>query len=315
MQDVAETLSREIITLNFNSMKKDRFNNGFYAALGTPTDTGGILAEEAFEKEIELMIASGTAGLLCMGSMGRMESIRDSEYPKVAEKCTAFVKGRVPVLVGVMDCSAARVIDRINALGNMEIEGVVATAPFYSKVSIPGIVNFFRIISEKSRYPVFIYDLPSVTQSSITKEILEQLMVVKNIRGLKTANLNMILDLKRNNSLREDFSIFFSGLDSFDAAIKAGIKKNLDGMFTCTPFNSKRMYGHIEEEDAEDISGYLNNILRLRNIFLKEDVLAAYSFAMELLGCPGIYHCDYSLPVSGKLKEEIFSCMKSIKEI
>jgi hypothetical protein len=34
-----------------------------------------------------------------------------------------------------------------------------------------------------------------------------------------------------------------------------------------------------------------------------------------LLGCPGNYHCDYADKVSDKLKESIYSCMKSIKEI
>ena len=59
----------------------------------------------------------------------------------------------------------------------------------------------------------------------------------------------------------------------------------------------------------------LNNILKLRNLFIKENVLAAYSYAMELLKCPGNYHADYALPISGELKEEIVDLMKNINEI
>jgi dihydrodipicolinate synthase/N-acetylneuraminate lyase len=289
--------------------------NGFYPALGTPTDDNGKLVEKSFAKEIELMIASGAAGMLCMGSMGKMESIRNSEYPKIADKCVKVVSKRVLVLIGVMDCSVNRVLDRIESLGNTGIDGVVTTVPFYSKVNAGSIINFFTLISKKSKYPVFIYDLPSVTQSPVTADILKYLMKIKNIKGVKTANINMILDLLRNNQVRSDFSIFYSGLDSFDAAIQSGIKRNLDGMFTCTPYNSRLMYEDIENGNAKKISEHLNNILLLRNIFLKEDVLAAYSYAMELLGCPGNYHCDYAEPISGKLKEDIYKCMKDIKEI
>jgi 4-hydroxy-tetrahydrodipicolinate synthase len=244
-----------------------------------------------------------------------MESIRNCEYPKIAEKCAKQVSSRVPVLVGVMDCSIARVLDRIAALGDIDIAGVVTTVPYYSKVSSKSIINFFTYISKRSKYPLFIYDLPSVTQSPVTADILKQLMKIQNIKGVKTANINMILDLMRNDQFRSGFSIFYSGLDSFDAAIQTGIKRNLDGMFTCTPNNSRMMYEDIEKGYTKKISGYLNNILKLRDLFLEEDVLASYSYAMELLGCPGNYNCDYADPVSARLRESIFTCMKDINEI
>lgn len=293
----------------------NQMKNGFYPALGTPTDDNGKLIGTSYTKGIELMIASGAAGMLCMGSMGKMESIRNREYPKIADRCVKVASKRVPVMVGVMDCSITRVLDRIEALGNIDIEGVVTTAPFYSKVSASGIVNFYTQIAKKSKYPVFIYDLPSVTQSPITADILKPLMKIQNIKGMKTGNINLILDLLRNEQVRPDFSIFYSGLDAFDAAIQSGIKRNLDGMFTCTPYNSRMMYQNIENVNAKKISEHLNNILSLRNIFLKEDVLAAYSYSMGLLGCPGNYHCDYAEPISEKLKEAVYKCMKDIKEI
>lgn len=290
-------------------------NNGFYPALGTPTDDNGILNESSYAKGIELMVSSGAAGVLCMGSMGVMATIRNSEYAKTAQLCVDTVAKRVPVMVGVMDCSVNRVFDRIKALESAGIDGVVATAPFYFKLSAGEIVNFFEMVSKHSKYPVYIYDLPSVTQSPITREILDPLMKMHNIAGIKTANINLILDLFRNNPVRDSFSIFYSGLDSFDAAIKLGIKRNLDGMFTCTPYNSKMMYKNMEDGDEVKISYHLNNILSLRNTFLKGDIFPAYSYAMELIGCTGNYYPDYDKPISGKLKEEIFECMKLIKEI
>jgi dihydrodipicolinate synthase/N-acetylneuraminate lyase len=289
--------------------------NGFYPALGTPTDDSGILNETSYAKATELMIASGAAGVLCMGSMGNMVAIRNSEYAKTASVCVKTVAKRVPVMVGVMDCSVNRILDRIEALNNIEAEGVVSTAPYYYKLNAGEIINFYTMLSKYSRYPLFIYDLPSVTQSPVTKDILMPLMKIQNIKGIKTANINLILDLMRNNAVRSDFSIFYSGLDSFDVAIKSGIRKNLDGMFTCTPYNSKMMYEDFENGDDLKISRHLNNILNLRNIMLKGDIFPSYSYAMELLGCPGNYHPDYDKQVSDRLKEEIFNYMKLIKEI
>jgi dihydrodipicolinate synthase/N-acetylneuraminate lyase len=296
-------------------MSVKEMKNGFYPALGTPTNDDGKLIEASFSKGIELMIESNAAGVLCLGSMGNMAGIRNSEYSKTASLCVKTVAGKVPVMVGVMDCSINRVLDRIEALKDIKIDGVVTTSPFYYKLTQGEISYFYTILAKKSKYPVFIYDLPSVTQAPITKDTLIQLMKIQNIKGIKTANINLILDLMRNNEVRNDFLIFYSGLDSFDAAIKSGIRRNLDGMFTCTPYNSKMMYENFETGDGVNISGHLNNILTLRNIMLKEDIFPAYSYAMELLGCPGNFHPDFNTQVSARLKEEIFNYMKAIKEI
>lgn len=290
-------------------MKKE-----FYPALGTPTHLDGTLVKESFGRQIELMISSGAKGALCMGSMGNMASLRDCEYPSIAQYAFDVVHRRIPLLVGVMDCSISRILDRIDSLKDLEIDGVVTTVPFYYPLKPNEIVRFFCELAKKSKFPVYIYDLPGVTQSPMAISQLNVLIKEKNIVGIKTGNLNLIMELYRNNlMIRDDFSAYYSTLDLFDVAIKAGVSRNLDGMFTCTPFNSQRMY---EEQSSEsEIFESLNNILKLRNLFIKENVLAAYSYAMELLKCPGNYHADYALPISGELKEEIVDLMKNIHEI
>jgi len=296
-------------------MTARKMEDGFYPALGTPTDNEGKLNADSYNKQIELMLDAEASGVLCMGSMGKMSSIRDREYPNIAKVCTNTVSGRVPVMVGVMDCSVQRVIDRIEKLGDIKIDGVVATVPYYYIVNQGEIVNFFEMLSARSGCPVYIYDLPGVTQSPITPKILETLAGKPNIKGIKTANLNLILDMERNARLSDDFSVFYSGLDTFDIALNSGIGKNLDGMFTCTPYNSKRMYRGGPDTDPRMVQEFLNNIIRLRNIFMKGNIFSAYSYAMELLGCPGNYQADYDLPVPDNLKDEINEFMKEVEEI
>jgi len=287
---------------------------GFYPALGTPIHLDGTLVKESFGRQIELMISSGAKGALCMGSMGNMASLRNSEYPGIAKYACDVVHHRIPLLVGVMDCSISRILDRIDTLKDLEIDGVVATVPFYYSLKPNEIISFFSELAKKSKFPVYIYDLPGVTQSPISVSQLESLINFKNIVGIKTGNLNLIMELYRHNLMtRDDFSVYYSNLDLFDVAIKAGVSRNLDGMFTCTPYNSQKMYA--KQNSELELFESLNNILKLRNLFIKENVLAAYSYAMELLKCPGNYHADYALPISGELKEEIVDLMKNINEI
>ncbi|RIJ46647.1 dihydrodipicolinate synthase family protein [Maribellus luteus] len=296
-------------------MINKKMKDGFYPALGTPTNAEGNLMVNSFGKQIELMIESGAKGVLCMGSMGKMASIRNSEYSNVAVQCVKVVKQRLPLMVGVMDCSVSRVLDRIEALGNIDIDGVVATVPYYHKLNAGEIVSFFRLLSVKSKYPVYMYDLPPVTQSPVSFGVMEALADIPNIKGIKTANLALIQEMQRKNYRHDDFSVFYSGLDLFDMAIHAGIGKNLDGMFTCTPVNTGKLYKSADEGSLDECSRYLDNILLLRNTLVKGNIFSAYSYAMELIGCPGNYQADYDVPISETLKLEIYDVMKEIKEI
>ena len=76
---------------------ENELKDGFYPALGTPTDQDGKLVSESFDRQTELMIESGAAGVLCMGSMGKMATIRDREYPLIAKRCANIEIGRAHV--------------------------------------------------------------------------------------------------------------------------------------------------------------------------------------------------------------------------
>lgn len=289
--------------------------NGFYPALGTPLDADGNINKESYIKQINIMTESGASGLLCMGSMGNMTSIRDDVYPDVAEICVEANAGRLPVMVGVMDNSVTRVMDRIYALGDLEIDGVVATTPYYYKSTDQQIINFYTMLAEESYYPVYIYDLPSVTQSPVTESVLLTLMGDENIAGIKTANYNMLQKVISDGNVPENFEILYSGLDTFDVAQRNGITKNLDGMFTATPQNSRLMYECASKKDDKGVTEHLTRIIKLRNEFVKSSVFTAYSYAMNLLGMPGLYQPDYHGRVEADAMDGIKNCMKEVGEL
>ncbi len=283
--------------------------DGFYTALGTPLNKDGQLVEESFKKHIEMQITAKASGLLCMGSMGNMIGVKDSEYYNIAKTSEVQNKKRLPLMIGVMDNSIIRVLDRINTLENLDIHGVVATTPFYYRVNQTQIINFYNNIANQSKFPLYLYDLPGVTQSPINSNTVLKLMKNKNIKGIKSGNMNLISEIMRSNKLVDGFDLLYSGLDTFDIALEGGITKNLDGMFSCTPINSEKMYY------GNNPSKYLNKILTLRNIFIKHGVLNSFSYAMELLGMPGRYHEDYSLNITNEAKVEIKEFMERINEV
>lgn len=289
---------------------------GFVPALGTPLDHEGNLCADSLKKQINDQIEAGAVGLLCMGSMGMQACIRQDVCPQVARTAVEAAAGRVPVFIGAMDVSIARAKERMAAMEELDIAGFVFTAPYYFACSKDQMMNFFRQVAAATKHNVLLYDLPSVTQSKITYDmVLELLRTVPNLAGIKSADLQMFRKLKLNPEVPEDFIMVYSGLDTFDIAYKWGIDKCLDGMFACTPVNTGAMFRAMASGDFETAATCLNNIVALRDAFLGWDLWPAFSATMNMLGYEGSSCPDYCSPLKESYLPEIRNMLVRIGEL
>ena len=291
-----------------------KLEKGFYTALGTPLTENGELVPDSLKKHIEQQIEEGASGLLLMGSMGIEAYVKNSAYAEIVKVGVAANAGKLPLFVGVMDNSIAKVMEKIEMIGGADVTGVVLTTPFYSLLNFEQLVNWFTTIADRSPYPVYLYDLAVVTKMKITLPLIDKLIAHKNIKGIKTADWEMIQAIGRKYP-DADFECLYSGLDSFDYANMMGITKNLDGMFACTPKNGRRMYDCVNAGDLVGARKYLDNILLLRDTMLKYGLMYCFTYCMNLLGCEGNFHQDYCLPITDEAKEVMEATMKQIGEI
>ena len=291
-----------------------KLEKGFYTALGTPLTEDGDLVAESLRKHIDQQVAAGASGLLLMGSMGIEAFIKNSTYEKVVKVGIEANAGRLPLFIGVMDNSIAKVCEKIDMIKDADIEGVVLTTPFYSMLNFEQLVNWFTTVANRSPYPVYLYDLAVVTKIKITLPLIDKLIGHKNIKGIKTADWEMIQAIGRKYP-DADFACLYSGLDSFDYANMMGITKNLDGMFSCTPANARRMYDCLDNGDFAGARKYLDNILHMRNTMLEHGLMYCFTYCMNLLGCEGNFHQDYCSPIGDASKKVIEDTMREIGEI
>lgn len=291
--------------------------SGFYSAVGTPLDEKGHVIAESLKRHVEDQVEAKAAGLLVMGTMGIQAAIKNSEYVKVAQMAVDVAKQRCPVIVGVMDNSIGRVLDRIESLAGLQIDGVVATMPFYHKLDQSEASQFFQRVAAESPFPVYMYDLPSVTQSRIEPGTAAHLMTVDNIAGIKTGDLTTARILQRmQQEKNQDFNIFFSGLDLFDVAYGYGLTKQLDGMFACTTKTTVQLYKSLETGDWAVVGRCLDDILLLRNTFVEVGVFRGFSYAMNLLGFAGRFSPDYvAAELDERGQELVKACMRQLKLI
>ena len=289
--------------------------SGYVPAVGTPLDKDGNLCVESYKKQIDDQIRHGAIAILSMGSMGIQPYLRTGVCAEVAKAAVEAAAGRVPVYVGAMDCSIARARERMAAMEALDVAGFVLTTPFYYKCTPQMILNYYKGACAGTKHQFLMYDLPVVTQSKITYGIVKELIrTVPNLAGIKSADLNMFRMLKLDSEVPADFLMVYSGLDNFDIAYKWGIDKCLDGMPSCTPVNSGKLFAAMAQGDYDKAAEYLNNIIALRDFFVARDLWPSFSTAMNLLGYEGNFGPDYCAPFNEAFREELRAFMVGIGE-
>ncbi len=289
---------------------------GFIPALGTPLTAQGELCTDSFKTQIEQQIKAGAVGLLAMGSMGQEAYIREDVYADVAKAAVEAAAGRVPVFVGAMDTSIARAKARMAKMEHLDITAFVFTSSFYSACNREQMMAFFRGVAAATKHGFMIYDLPVVTQAKITYDmVLELIETVPNFIGIKSADTQMFRKLKLNPDVPKDFITVYSGLDTFDVSYGWGINHCLDGMLSCTPYNTGKLFEALNKGEREVAAVHMNNIVALRDFFVAHKLWPSYTAAMNLLGCEGKFSPDFNPDVTPELIDTVRAEMIRIGEL
>jgi len=126
-----------------------KMEKGFITALGTPRDKDGSLIEESLCKHVIDQINGDVHGFLVLGTMGDEPGIKDLEYVRVVKTVIRAKRENnsdARILVGAMDNSIERVMDRINNLKGLDIDGIALTTPYYFSCSQEALIRFFSTI-------------------------------------------------------------------------------------------------------------------------------------------------------------------------
>ncbi len=287
-------------------------SKGFYTAMGTPLNADGTVCEKGLRAHIENQIENGAAGVFIMGTMGCQPAIKTSEYAKIACIASDTVKGRCSLLIGAMDNSIARVLDRIEALKGCDLTGVVLTTPFFFPCEGELLVNFFTQIADKSEFPIYLYNQPSVTNNMITNADLAVLAKHPNIKGIKTADISHVRYIKQN---LPDFEVLYSHSDLYASAAALGVDKFLEGMFCATPKNAKKVADAFIAGDVKAANEALQKILKLRDYYITAGINPCLTKSLNLLGIEGNCNLDFEPEISEVAGKKVEEIMREIGEI
>ncbi len=146
---------------------------------------------EAAEQLLEKLISEGADGIFTFGSNGEFHVCSPDEKIKFSKFIIEKTAGRLPVYVGTGACSTKEALYMSCEAEAIGADALSVINPYFLGISDQQLIEYFKTVAASVKIPVLLYNIPKGTGKNISKEAVEQLVTIENIKGIKDSSGNI----------------------------------------------------------------------------------------------------------------------------
>jgi 4-hydroxy-tetrahydrodipicolinate synthase len=160
---------------------------GSVVALVTPMTADGAVDFPALDSLVEWHVASGTDGIVAVGTTGESATLDVDEHLAVIRRVVETARGRLLVIAGTGANSTREAIE-LTAAGKAAGAGAcLLVTPYYNKPPQEGLFQHFQAVAKAVDVPVILYNVPGRTGCDMLPATVQRLAAIPNIVGIKEA--------------------------------------------------------------------------------------------------------------------------------
>lgn len=251
----------------------------------TPFDEGEEIMHEVLAEDVKYLVEKAKVhGLAIGGSTGEGYSLSTQELRASLETTVDVVKGRVPVIGGIIVDSTRQAIERAKA---MEVDALQITPVHYLfKPTDEMQYEYFKKISEAVDIPVLIYNV--VPWSYCSPELLIKMITeIEGVVGVKQS----ASDVKRLADLiigLKDRGVIFTAVDALlYSSYALGAHGSIAAILTAVPELCVKQWDQVAKGDHTGALESHKDLLVIWNALTADNLPANVRYAMKLQGRPG----------------------------
>jgi 4-hydroxy-tetrahydrodipicolinate synthase len=266
---------------------------GIIPPLVTPFRADGTIDEQAHRAEVRHMVErAGVHGLAVCGSTGEGHTLSTDETRRIVGWTVEEVRGRVPVIAGIITDSTQSTIERAKALADLGVAALQVTPVHYVfRPDDEAMVRHFGAIADGTGMPVIIYNV--VPWSYLLPPLLVRILrEVDGVIGVKQSASDMkaladLLLLSEEAGIREQVRI----LSAVDALLYPSFCLGSDGavaaILSAAPEACVALWEAVRRGDHAASMPLHKNLLRLWNAIDAPNLPANVRVAMRTQGREG----------------------------
>ena len=282
---------------------------GIFAPTITPLDEKERVDELGFVNQLNRLIDSGVHGIYLLGTSGEFTTLTNAERERAMDIAVKAVRGRVPIICGVMDTSTQRVIQNIEIAEQFGVDTVAATPGYYySSTDDADLIEFYKTIAASTELPVFIYNIPSTVKTAIKPQVVAELAEdCDNIVGIKdsSGDWTNCLNLLTLLGDRTDFAIMLGSHTALGAAVLFGADGGVVSIANVAPKESVALYNAAKARDIDEVHRLQKLLLRLSKMYTYGQGVSGMKACLEILGVCSARTTSPLLPISDAAKAEL----------
>lgn len=194
---------------------------GSLVAIVTPMDSDGKLDLPAFDRLIEWHIASGTHGIVVVGTTGESATLSTQEHCDLVAHCVNTVADRVPVIAGTGSNNTEEALLYTQSAKENGADACLLVTPYYTKPPQEGLYQHFKKLAEAVDIPQILYNVPGRTVCDLALETVDRLADLENIVAIKDATGDLERGLELVKRCGDRIAVY-SGEDPLNVALMAG---------------------------------------------------------------------------------------------
>jgi len=283
---------------------------GVFPALTTHMHQDQTLDLEATAHHIDVLVKSGVTGVIMLGSLGENTALDLAEKHRVMEMAVATVKGRVPVLSGVAECSTAGACRYARDMERLGADGLMVLPAMVYKSDPTETISHFRSVARASSLPIICYNNPIAYGVDITPEMFVELADQETLVAIKesSGNVRRITDII--NLIGDRYTIFTGVDDLALESIMLGAEGWIAGVGLAFPAENQYLYelavaGRWEE--AREIYRWYMPLLHL-DIPLK--FVQYIKLLIQEVGLGAEWVREPRLPIQGAEREAVLKIIR-----
>jgi 4-hydroxy-tetrahydrodipicolinate synthase len=204
--------------------------SGSLVAIVTPMRPDGGVDFEAWARLIDFHLHNGTNGIVVGGTTGESATLLDSELRALTERACQQVQRRIPIVVGAGTNSTAATVERVAALSELPVDGLLIVTPAYNRPTQEGLYRHFAAAAEAARKPIILYNVPSRTAVDMLPATVGRLSQLPGIVSVKEA----VTEPGRIRAILEASRKGFAVLSGDDATARRAFQEGARGVISVT---------------------------------------------------------------------------------
>jgi 4-hydroxy-tetrahydrodipicolinate synthase len=257
---------------------------GLLPAIPTPVQRDGSIDTAATRTLVTFLLRHGVDGIVPLGGTGEYGALARAERCRFAGAVVEAVRGKVPVVAGVLDPGFHDALEAGRAFADVGVDALMVLTPYYTTPTQAGLRDYFLRLADASPLPILIYEIPYRTRVAFAPAVLHELSRHERIIGMKACNTDMYHFLQVIAGVDNSFAVL-SGEDTlFPLHVAAGARGGIVVTANLLPRAWRRIYELAAAGRTREALDVHRQLIPLMNMAFAETNPGPLKSVMDLIG-------------------------------